>query len=76
MSMARLWRDQGSGMRPAIFSLQSTAGSRKASRLLHEFHARLENEYLVLSGNCSPDRMKWFSCVAVVINLSLLPQNA
>jgi class 3 adenylate cyclase len=26
------------------------------SRLLHEFRARLGNEYLVLSGNCSPDR--------------------
>lgn len=26
------------------------------SRLLHEFRARLENEYLVLSGNCSPNR--------------------
>ena len=30
MSMARLWRDQGSGMRPAISSLRSTAGSPKA----------------------------------------------
>ena len=32
MSMARLWRDQANGMRPAIFSLRSTAGSPKASR--------------------------------------------
>ena len=31
-SMARLWRDQGrSGMRPASFSLRSTAGSPKDS---------------------------------------------
>ena len=31
MSMARLWRGQASERRPAIFSLQSIAGSRKAS---------------------------------------------
>ena len=31
MSMARLWRDQGKRMRPAIFSLRSMAGSPKAS---------------------------------------------
>ena len=31
MSMARLWRDQGKRMRPASFSLRSTAGSPKAS---------------------------------------------
>ena len=31
MSLARLWRDQGGGMRLAIFSLRSMAGSPKAS---------------------------------------------
>jgi predicted ATPase len=31
MSMARLWRDQGKLMRPAICSLRSTAGSRRVS---------------------------------------------
>ena len=30
MSMARLWRDQASGMRPAIFSPRSTTGSPRA----------------------------------------------
>jgi hypothetical protein len=29
MSMARLWRDQATGRRPAIFSRRSTAGSPK-----------------------------------------------
>ena len=29
LSMARLWRDQGSGMRLAIYLRQSTAGSPK-----------------------------------------------
>ena len=31
MSMARLWRDQGKRVRPAICSLRSTAGSPRAS---------------------------------------------
>ena len=31
MPMARLWRDQGKRGEPATFSLQSTAGSPKAS---------------------------------------------
>jgi predicted ATPase len=31
MSMARLWRDQGKRIRPAIFSLRCTAGLPKAS---------------------------------------------
>jgi hypothetical protein len=31
VSMARLWREQASGMRLVIFSLRSMAGSPKAS---------------------------------------------
>jgi predicted ATPase len=47
MSMARLWRDQGNGMRPALCSLRSLAVTegfdtldlKEAKALLDELHA-------------------------------------